>query len=102
MAAEIYKEIARLKWPGYQVSGDGKIAVVLVCQCRVVLCEIPLAAEPIRAAECAACRNVFGDKQIHHRVVVLTEPTKFYKGPRIVPSNRIWERDRNEEASACS
>lgn len=48
----IYHDICSLRWPGYKVEGSGPIAVVLECARRVVLCELPLEAAPLRDNTC--------------------------------------------------
>jgi hypothetical protein len=92
MAETIYLDVARLRWPNYSISGAGKIAVVLPCQQKIILCEIPLQSEPIRVGDCQPCVRRYGDRKIHHRTIVLNEPKPAYtRVHRIKP---CWERDK--------
>ena len=74
MNQSLWQTIAKQKYPDYTVSGDGHIAVVLHCACRVVLCDWIMEAEDLVAKECMphSCTHVaLGPKFKMHRIEVL-------------------------------
>jgi len=79
----IYADIAHLRWPGYKVEGSGPIAVVLECIRKVVLCELPMEAVPLRAEKCCVfCYHEPGN--IWHSIRILNvpeEPTPYKPHP---------------------
>jgi hypothetical protein len=71
----VYEGIARLRWPDYQVSGEGRYAVVLHCVRKVILVGYVLEGRQIKSAKCGpACR--FDDDARWHRGYALDEQPK--------------------------
>jgi hypothetical protein len=74
MVAEqsIYRDIAGLKWPGHKLEGSGPIAVVLGCDYRVVLCDMPMTARLVAAERCGQYCN-HEPHNVWHRIHVLNQ-----------------------------
>jgi|SRR5579884_210038 len=54
----IYKAIAGLRWPRYEITGTGTLAVVLTCSQKVIRCALPIEAQQIAAQHCGATCNL--------------------------------------------
>lgn len=70
----IWKAIARLRWPDYEITGAGALAVLHECSRKVILCSLPMEAQQI-AAECCGATCNLGDR-FHqwHQLVELDRP----------------------------
>lgn len=68
----IYRDIAGLKWPGHKIEGAGPLAVVLGCDYRVVLCDMPMTARSVVAERCGQYCN---HTALHgwHKIYVLNQ-----------------------------
>src|SRR5260370_22757920 len=55
-----YQPIAKQRWPGYTIEGNGAIAVVLSCAGRVVLVQTPIEASVLVGQRCKStgCSHV--------------------------------------------
>jgi hypothetical protein len=75
--ASIDQETARLRWPGYEVSGAGRIAVVCQCNYRVVLATTPLEAAVIQQERCGKmCSHVISPEGGWHVIRKLDESVR--------------------------
>jgi hypothetical protein len=73
--AAVYAAIARLRWPGYAVTGAGSVAVVLECSRRVLLVQTPLEAQALAAEKCCdICSHVAAPGANLHRIVEMEQP----------------------------
>jgi hypothetical protein len=73
----IFQGIAKMRWAGYTVTGDGKIAVVLHCRNEVRLCDWLMEAEDIAAKSCIPdmCSHIaLGPSFKMHQIHVLNTP----------------------------
>jgi hypothetical protein len=74
--ASIDKATAQLRWQGYEISGDGRIAVVCQCNRRVVLATTPLEAAVIQQERCGKmCSQLICPEGGWHLIRKLDEPT---------------------------
>jgi len=75
--ASIDQETAKLRWPGYEVSGAGRIAVVCQCNHRVVLATTPIEAHVIQQERCGKmCSQLICPEGGWHVIRKLDEPTR--------------------------
>lgn len=66
-----------LRWPGYDVTGTGSLAVVLECCRRVMLVMMPIEAAALAAEKCCAtCSHIAAPGAGLHRIIELDEPRK--------------------------
>lgn len=45
-------DTANLRWPGYTITGDGRMAVVCHCHRTVQLCQTPMLARAVANEKC--------------------------------------------------
>jgi len=57
MPSTAFYEIAKARWPGYQIIGDGSLAVLYHCNRRIELCTLPMLASVIVAERCGVQCN---------------------------------------------
>lgn len=77
MASSIDRATAQLRWPGYEVSGAGRIAVVCQCNRKVVLVTSPLEAAVIQQERCGQhCSHMIAPEGRWHLLRKLDEPTR--------------------------
>jgi hypothetical protein len=63
------------RWPGYEVTGAGPLAVVLECCRRVVLVQMPLQAHALAGEQCCAtCSHSAAPGAGLHGIVELEQP----------------------------
>jgi hypothetical protein len=75
--ANIDQETAKLRWPGYDVSGDGRLAVVCQCNRRVVLATTPIEAHVIQQERCGKmCSQLICPEGGWHVIRKLDESTR--------------------------
>ena len=79
-------EMAASRFPGYRISGNGKIAVVLNCAYKVVLVQTPLEACVLVAQPCKETDCFHGEHR-WHKIVRLQRTETVKKTPV------IWERE---------
>lgn len=73
----IYLAIARLRFPNWDITGAGPIAVVLKCCRKMVLCTWPLQAQTVRAESCGTyCQHSKAPSENWHYFHVLNEEPK--------------------------
>jgi len=66
---------AAMRWPGYDITGAGSLAVVLECSRRVVLVQTPLEAAALASEKCCEiCSHVAAPGAGLHRVHKLDTP----------------------------
>jgi len=69
---------ARQRWPGYEISGVGRIACVLHCNRRVVLCDGPMMANQITSERCGPdCSHIICPYGGFHRQATLNVQQQF-------------------------
>ena len=87
--ASIDKATAELRWPGYTVTGDGRLAVVCHCNRRVVLASTPLEAAVIQQERCGQhCSHVIAPEGGWHQIKKLDRAVPKYTEVFV---SRIWE-----------
>ena len=88
--ASIDTATAKLKWPGYEVTGAGRIAVVQHCNRKVVLCVNQMEAVLAQRNRCGQhCRHMIEPRGGWHLVKQLDVPQ-----PQVyVPGRLGWEDD---------
>ncbi len=91
-ASAVYLDIARLRWPNYQVQGMGSVAVVIECRHQVVLVQTPLQAAALAADKCFDdCHHVVAPGANLHQVHALDQPRQEqHRSMRRLPG---WDRD---------
>lgn len=63
------------RWPGYDITGAGSVAVVLECSRRVVLVQMPLQAHALAGERCCAtCSHSAAPGANLHRIVEMEQP----------------------------
>jgi hypothetical protein len=90
--ASIDKETAALRWLGYEITGDGRIAVVYECCRKVVLVQTPLEGQVLQQERCSRiCSHHIVPDGAWHKVHKLDRKIE----PRYEPVfvSKIWERD---------
>jgi hypothetical protein len=89
--ASIDKATAELRWQGYEISGDGRLAVVYECCRKVVLVQTPLEASVLQQERCGQnCSYRISPEGGWHAVKELDRPR-----PATLPvwQSHVWERD---------
>jgi hypothetical protein len=83
MASSINHATVALRWPGYEISGSGRVAVILECQRKVVLVSSPMEAAALMAERCGQyCGHMQDQWQGWHKTRVLDT----YQQQAYVPS----------------
>src|ERR1700747_3528146 len=70
----IHKAIAHLRWPDFEITGAGPLAVVLTCSRKVILCAMPIQAQQIAAERCGATCNLGDRFHQWHQTAELDQP----------------------------
>jgi hypothetical protein len=82
-----FTEEARKRWPGYQIIGDGSLAVIYHCARKIELCTMPMIAGVIVAESCGPfCSHVRNENGGWHEVKRIELPR-----PRLIATIRDWE-----------
>ena len=90
--AEIDKATAALRWPGYEITGDGRFVVIYECCRKVVLVQTPLEAQVLQQEKCSRiCSHKIVPDGRWHKVSKLDRKIESHQAPIFV--SRIWERD---------
>lgn len=85
-----FAQIAHARFPGYEIQGDGSLAVVLACNRKVILVQTPLEANAIQTEKCGpGCSHAIDSDGGFHRVAKLEQPIQ--RRAFRLPVN--WERD---------
>ncbi|HUC30022.1 MAG TPA: hypothetical protein VMR80_10575 [Candidatus Acidoferrum sp.] len=75
--ADIDQETAKLRWPGYEITGAGRIGVVHECCRKVVLVSTPIEAQVISRERCGkSCSHIIAPDGRWHVIRKLDEPTR--------------------------
>jgi hypothetical protein len=84
-----YQQIAKRRWPGYTIAGDGSIAVLYHCTYRVELVTTPIEASAIVGERCGQhCGHMTTPEGGWHEI----EKLKLPRAPVLV-TVRDWQRD---------
>jgi hypothetical protein len=77
MHGNINLATARLRWTGYEVSGDGRLAVVYECCRKVVLVQTPIEASVLRQERCGQhCSYKIAPEGGWHKISKLDDPRR--------------------------
>ena len=88
----IYTDLARLRWPSYEITGSGSIAVVMACARKVHLCSWPLQAQHLRSEKCCDnCNHAIAPEHRWHIIQILNEPQP--PAPIQIRNRALLERD---------
>jgi hypothetical protein len=74
----VFQRSARQRWQGYDIEGDGRIACVLHCDRRVVLCTSPMMANTVAGERCGpGCSHIICPYGGFHKQAMLSVQAQY-------------------------